>query len=203
MAQARAERDDELERARHPEDDADPRALDRLGGGGLVPARDRVAAILERLLGDDEPEQLAGVGRLEITRRDAEQGRLERDGVEEAAARRVDTIGCLGVGVEVVGGVPVGRRHVADGVVAVDDARPEGAEVRRAGEQASGADDGQGHHRRVGSRIQCDLSPEQPSSAPLSIGDGKGVGFSPTEYARILHVGGTACRAHQRQPETR
>ena len=47
---------------------------------------------------------------------------LEGDGIEEAAARGVDAIGGFGVGVEIVGGVPVGGRHLADGVEAVDDA---------------------------------------------------------------------------------
>ena len=100
----------------------------------------------QRLLGRDESQQLRGVGRFEITRDDAEFERVEVDGREEAAAPGIGAVGRFRVGVEIVGGVPVRRRHVADAIDAVLDVGPVRTRPVGLGEQAADADDGQGHH---------------------------------------------------------
>ena len=137
MTEPRAERDDQLLRARDAQQD---------GGAGAVPAVvvGVAAGVDEGLTGDHQREQLRGVGRLKDVRRDAELGRVERVRVQERAALRVGAVGAARVLVEVVVRAPVAVRHVADLVRSGAHGAPEGGQVGRAGEEARHADDRDG-----------------------------------------------------------
>ncbi|PRP91930.1 hypothetical protein ENSA5_52150 [Enhygromyxa salina] len=119
----------------HPEDDRDPRAIHRLE---LAPGR-----VAQDLLGDDQPEQLRGVGRLDDVRRHAPGQRVEVDLRQEAPALGVGLVGRPRIGVVVVLGQPVGRRDLGQQIGASEDVGPKPGRVARAGEQGGGADDGE------------------------------------------------------------
>ncbi len=142
VAEAGAQRDDELLRAGHAQDDADAVAVE---GAAVVGA---VAGVFQGPAGDQQAEELGGVGRVEVGRRDAELQGGEVDRVEEASATGVGAVGGLGVGVEVVLGAPVRRRDVGDRVAAVADVGPVARQVPRLGEQAAHPDDR--HRHRLG-----------------------------------------------------
>src|SRR5262249_600286 len=81
--------------------------------------------------------------RFEIVGSDTELGRRKGDRVEEAAARHVDAIGRFWIGVEVVFGPPVCRRHRRDGIDAIANIRPEPAEAAGARKQTPHAENRQ------------------------------------------------------------
>ena len=77
MTQPGAQWDDQFQCPRHAEDAADAFAVDAVG---------LVAGILQRGLGDHEPEKLSRIGGFEIVGSDAELGRGKGDCLEKAAA---------------------------------------------------------------------------------------------------------------------
>ncbi len=140
MSEPRSQRDDQFQRPGDAEKDADAAAVERLAGAVRPHG---VAGVFEGLLRGDESEKLRRVGGFEVAGGDAVGGGVEIDGIEEAAARGVDAVGRLGVGVEVVFGPPVGGRHVGDAIDAVLDVGPVRAEAVGLGEEAADADDRQ------------------------------------------------------------
>src|SRR5262249_1142362 len=141
VAEAGAQRDDQLQGAGDAEQHADAPAGGRLGppapsrGGGGPGGGGRAGPP-----GGGGGGARGGGG----GGGDGEGGGGERGRVEEAAAGGVDAVRRLRVRVEVVGGTPVGRRHLGDGVDAVGDVGPEGRQAVGAREQTADADDRQG-----------------------------------------------------------
>ena len=146
MAEARAQRDHQLEGAGHAEHDADPLLVEV----GLV---GRVARVPQCFLRHPQAQQLRRVRGLHIPRRDAELEGVEVDGIEEATAAAVGLVRGARVLVEVVLGLPVRRRGVADAVASVPDVLPVGRQVYGLREHATDADDGDRAGRFGG--LQC------------------------------------------------
>ncbi len=135
-----AQGDHQLEGAGDAEDYADPVTVEG-------PARS-VAGVLERFAGDQEAEELGGVGRLEVIGGDAELERGEVDWVEVAAAPGVGHVGGFGVAVPVVFGSPVGGRDLSDRVEPIADVGPVARQIFGLGKQAAHSDDR--HRHRLG-----------------------------------------------------
>ncbi len=129
-------RAEELLGAGHAEDDAHPLAV------GVVELT--LGRVLEDPLGHDERQELAGVRRRDRRGRHAPSHRVEVDLGDEGAALRVGLVRRLGIGVVVVLDQPVGGRHVAHAIGALEDVAPEAGRVDRAGEEGAEADDGDG-----------------------------------------------------------
>jgi hypothetical protein len=140
-------RGEQLQR-RGTEDDADP-----------VPVQLREPAagrVLQDPVRDEEAQQLCGVGRGELVRRDPVRHRVERHRVEEGAPAAVRLVGRLRVRVVVVVDEPVRRGYVGDEVPAGHDGAPEPFHVGRSGKQGAQAHDGDrnvgtGHRRHLSS----------------------------------------------------
>ena len=130
----------------HAEDHRDPRAIHALE----LPA----GGVTQDLLGNDQAEQLRGVGRLDDLRRHAPGRRVEVDVRDEPAALGVGLVGRAGVRVVVVLGQPVGRRDVGQQIGAGPNVGPKAGRVLRAGEQGGDADDGDGRTLQVGHGTQ-------------------------------------------------
>ena len=135
MAEARAERDHQLEGAGHAEHDADPLLIEV----GLV---GRVARVAQCFLRYRQAEQLGRVRRLHVARRDAKLEWVEVNGIEEAAAAAVGLVRRARVLVEVVFRLPVCRRGLADAVASVLNVLPVGRQIHGLWEHATDADDG-------------------------------------------------------------
>ena len=137
MTQARAQRDDQLQRAGDAEDDA---------GAALVEAALRaVPRVLQRLSGRHQAQKLRGVDRLQDVGGDVEFHRVEIDRRYESAPAPVGAVGTLLVPVEILVHRPVGSGDLGDGVHPVHDVRPVGVPVVRLREEAADADDCQLH----------------------------------------------------------
>ena len=148
VAESRTERDHEFERAGDAEDHAHAAAVEWLRRPFAV------AGVFKGLTRDHQAQELGRVGGVEVIRGDPEIKRREIDWGEEAAAAGVGTVGCFGVGVEVVFGPPVRFGHIPDRVHPVADVRPEAGEVLRLGKKAAHSNDRHRHRVRGVSRIQ-------------------------------------------------
>ncbi len=105
-----------------PEHDPDALAIHILEGA--------LCSVFEQLLGDDQRQELAGVGRRQDVGRHAEVHRREVHIRQERAAVGVGLVRGVGVGVVIILGQPMGRRHVGQQVFAGEDISPEATGVR-------------------------------------------------------------------------
>ena len=136
MPQPRTQRDDQLLRPRHTEQNTGPRSVEVALGA--------VPRVFQGGLGHDQPQELRRVGGLQRRGRDAELGRIEVGRREKRAAAAVGQIRAAGVGVEVVVKRPVRIRNVGDAVLRRADQPPVRLQSSRPGKQAAHADDGDG-----------------------------------------------------------
>ena len=141
MAEPRAERDDEFERASDAQQHARALAVERF----LV-----VARVGKGLLRGDHAEQLRRVRGLDVLGRDAEFQGVEIHRRNEPAALRVGHVRGLRVGVEEVRAAPVRRRDGGDGVGAGLEVAPVSAQIIGLREDGAETDNGEGrglaHH---------------------------------------------------------
>ncbi len=130
--------------------DADDDAGAFAEGVGELPLGD----VFEQLFGDDEAEELGGVGGRDDVWRHAVFERVERDLGDEAPALRVGLVWSLRVGVVVVVDQPVGLRDLGELILARDDVAPHSKSVGGTGEEGAKAHDGNRlmFWRHVGSR---------------------------------------------------
>ena len=133
MTQPRPERNDELERAGYPEDDAHAAAI--------VFLLRTIAGVLERPLCGDEGKKLCRVGRLDRVRRDPELHWIEVHGRDEPAATRVRPVRRCLIFVEVVFRLPMRRWNLGDGVHSALEVGPEPSHPRGLREETFHADD--------------------------------------------------------------
>ena len=136
MAQARAQRDNQFQRAGNAEDDAYAAAVE-------LAAR-AVAGVFQRHLGGQQAQQLGAVGGFQRVGRQAEFGRVEIHGEDESAAAGVGAVRAFGVLVEIIFRQPVGGWNFGDGVHAVLYVGPEAAGVLGFGKKAAYAYNGNG-----------------------------------------------------------
>ena len=113
-----------------------------------------VAGVLQGLLGDQEAQELGGVGGLDRVGGDAEIQRGKIDRREEAAAPAVSAVACLGVGIVIVVGSPVGFGHFRDRIDALEDVSPVALQVLGKRKHAAHPDDGHRNRGRGSRRIQ-------------------------------------------------
>ena len=125
MAQPGTQGNHQLERAGDAQDHADPVAVEIAIG--------RRSRRRQGLAGDQQAQELGGVGRLDGMGRDAEVEQRKFDRREKAAPVGVGPVGGLGVAVEVVVGPPVSGRDLGDRVEPVADIGPEPRQVLRLG----------------------------------------------------------------------
>ena len=121
MAEARAQRDNELKRAGNAKDHADAAAVEFAAGA--------VAGVLERHFGGQQAQQLGAVGGFQRVGGQAEFRRVEIHRQDEAAAPGVSAVRALGVLVVIIFGQPVGGGHFGDSVDAGLNVGPEPARV--------------------------------------------------------------------------
>ncbi len=120
----------------HPEDDRNLRAVHR---------RELLARrVAEHPLGDDEAEELRGVGRLDDRRRHPPGHRVEVDRVDKAAAAGVGLVARLGVGIVVVLQEPVALGDLRQKIAPAEDVAPKAGRGRRAREERGDADNCEG-----------------------------------------------------------
>ena len=94
------------------------------------------------MFGNEQGEQLAAVGGLEVAGRDAEGGGFERHRVEEAATGGVSAIRRFWIFVEIVFWPPMRRRDISNGIDSIQNIRPIALQIAGFGKHASHADDG-------------------------------------------------------------
>ncbi len=135
MPKAGAQRNGELQRARHAHEHTDPVPVEVSIGA--------VAGVDQRPLRREERQKLSGIRCLQRVRRDAEVQRIEVHRGQEAAPSGIGHVRRLGVGAEVVFRGPMRVWHVRNRVDAVTDVVPVRVQAVRFGEDAGDADDGQ------------------------------------------------------------
>ena len=147
MPEPGAERQHRLQGTRDPEDHTRALAV-------KLVATLSVAGIGEGSLGDEQSEQLRGVSRLDVPGSNAKLHRVEVHRIEKAAAAPVGHVGGAGIGVEVVGWLPVRLGDLADAVDTLTNIGPVLGDVGGARKYTVDTDDGDGDLGGIGLRLR-------------------------------------------------